>query len=116
MLRYVFISVLSLGVLWGGPLRAEIGATFATGDNLVGWCSSDNQAERNYCSTYVAGIADVMAYSPVGSFRACLPKDSAGIERAADAVRAWLEVHPEDYHFKAVSLVARALSESYPCE
>ena len=116
MLRYVFIGALSLGVLWGGSLRAEIGTTFADGKRLVAWCNSANKAERNYCVTYIAGIADVMAYSPVGSFRACLAKGGITINQAVEATKAWLEVHPEDYHFKAVSLVARALSESYSCE
>ncbi len=116
MFRYIFIGALSLGILWGGSLRAEIGTTFADGRKLVAWCNSTNKAEQNYCATYIAGVADVMAYSPVGSFRACLAKDRTTISQAVEAVKAWLEAHPKDYHFKAVSLVARALSESYSCE
>ena len=100
----------------GETVKAAVGATFNTGERLYSWCMSAEKSERDLCSAYIAAVADVLAYGPVGTYRACLPRQEVEFSKVHEAAAKWLESHPEDRHFSAVGLVARALSESFPCQ
>ncbi len=115
MFRMGLPVVLLAAVLTAGPLRAEVGVTFASGEKFHAWCTGQSKALQNFCMTYVAGVADVLAFSPVGTIRACLPKGEATIGQAVRKVKDWMEANPDEMRFSAVSIVARALADAYPC-
>jgi hypothetical protein len=56
-----------------------------------------------------------MASGPLFGFKACLPVNSS-LEQSRDVVVRFLRAHPELRHLVAVSLVARALAEAFPCK
>lgn len=105
------------------PLRASAdasifgnGSAFYSGNSLYEKCRNINNAiQYNTCLGYIAGISDAMdlRYS-VSGFVACEPK-SATLGQVKDVAIQFLDRHPEWRHFSADILVARALSEAFPC-
>ncbi|HJP55102.1 MAG TPA: Rap1a/Tai family immunity protein [Rhodospirillales bacterium] len=112
----ILAAALLTAMSWENSAKAAVGATFNTGERLYSWCMSAEKSERDLCSAYIAAVADVLAYGPVGTYRACLPRQEVKFSKVHEAAAKWLESHPEDRHFSAVGLVARALSESFPCQ
>ena len=85
---------------------------YLTGDDLFDWCRASS---HDGCWGYVSGIADAMSVAGAGlGRRACIP-DSVRISQAADIVQRFLLGHPEQRHFAAPGLVARALADAFPC-
>ena len=96
--------------------QAELGATFGTGERLYSWCVSKEKAKQDLCAAYLGGITDVLAFGPVGAYRACIPQDEVKFSQIKDVMRTWLIKNQEKLHYSAVALAARALSEAYPCK
>ena len=66
------------------------------------------------CRSYVLGVADGMLDNELDGYTACLPAH-VQISQVEDVVTRFLAQHPERRHLRANSLVARAISESFPC-
>ena len=92
-------------------------ADFQTGNTLHDKCNGDLPFGHDYCLAYVAAIADVLNVEgqSISGFTACPP---AGITQGQvrDIVAAWLARYPERRHYTANSLVAGAISETFPCQ
>jgi hypothetical protein len=84
---------------------------FETGDSLFSYCGNP---ERQPCTGYVTGIADVMASNAINGLRACIPLNITK-RQAVDVARAFLTKHPNAQHFQASALVAAAFAEAWPC-
>jgi len=102
-----------MAALWSGQAAAT--GYFEDGNTLLKVCTSTNTTDRSYCNGYVGGIVD--SITEVGSMsgrKACLP---AGVmsSQARDVVIQWLQRNPQVRHFTAPGLVAKALSEAFPC-
>jgi len=89
-------------------------ADFFTGNQLHEVCRSAAPYSEAICSGYVVGIADVMASDRLNGFTACLPT-TVTVRQISDVVSTYLQQHPEMRHYSASSIVAYALSESFPC-
>ncbi len=67
------------------------------------------------CRGYIAAVADILRDgNTIYNYRAC-PPPSVKREAMVKTVKVWLTSHPGDLRQRASVLVARALSESYPC-
>ena len=96
--------------------QEQEGKVFDTGNDLWSHCSGKGDAHFGLCAGFVVGIADAMSnVTGILGRRACIPLPvSRG--QVLDVVKRYLEQHPETRHDSAVSLVAQALSEAFPCK
>ena len=111
--------VLGLLVLFpiSGDTRAQNEPGFENGESLFDTCAGPGGPWRNaYCLGYILGIADIMAKSgiQVEGFGACFSSDVTQ-GQVRDAVVNWLRANPDSRRYGATGLVAKALSEAFPC-
>ena len=111
MIRGVFMAAVFVGLVWTAPATGA----FMDGDKLLAKCNEDPGEGLAVCVGYVAGIADVLLTDSVRGRRACMSL-SVMTEQMVDAVRRWLEAHPDDRRYAANGLVAVALSTAFPCK
>ncbi len=111
MIRGVFVAAVCAGLVWTAPATGA----FMDGDRLLAKCNEDPGEGLAVCVGYVAGIADVLLMDSVRGRRACMSL-SVMTEQMVDAVRRWLEAHPDDRRYAANGLVAEALSTAFPCK
>jgi hypothetical protein len=109
------VAVATIAVLACLPTAAR--ADFlGTGNDWSKLCNNSDDVSYGLCAGYVWGVADIMMESiPAFGWRACLPK-TVNSKQAVDVVKRWLDQHPERGHYNAVSLVAVALAEAFPCK
>lgn len=109
-------AILLIGMLLAFDVRAD---AFESGNTLADKCRGAAQREVTFpdgiCLGYVTGIADVMAISPIGRSRACIPTSGTTKGQMVDIVVKHIREHPEELHYDAASLVAKALSTAFPC-
>jgi hypothetical protein len=109
-------SLVVAGTLASGSVPALAGG-FDSGNDLLDDCSAksgDNPVKAGACLGYVTGVADVLGGGTViDGIRACFVTATTG--QLKDVVLRYLNEHPETRHLVAASLVARALSEAFPC-
>jgi hypothetical protein len=86
-------------------------ADFMTGNDLWAAC---NPGPRPECIGYVEAIADALSLGDFLGLQACMPQTLTS-GQAVDVVMKHLRDHPEQRHFGAVSLVALALAQGFPC-
>jgi len=107
---------LLLAVLSAG--RAEADSSFRSGNELFRECTADTEqpAQQATCFGYVAAISDVLdGGNPINGYRVCQPKTGVNLGQMKDIVVQWLQRNPQDRHRAAAGLVAKALSEAFPC-
>ena len=98
------------------PVSAQELRAFYTGNDLRSRCSDTSPYQAGLCMGFVTGIADAMGIAAfLGGRRACIPL-AATEGQALDVVKRFLEQHPAEPQEEAVSLVAQALSEAFPCK
>lgn len=102
----------ALALIAAAGIAGEARAAFEDGNTLFVHCRS--RFGQSGCEGYIAGIADALAGNAIDTIRACIPSDITK-RKAYSVVVQWLERHPEERHKPAPGLVARALSEAYPC-
>ena len=81
------------------------------GNQLLALCLNKSP---DFCLGYIAGIAEAMEGGPVGPWVACVPPRLT-FRQLTDITMQLLNEHPELRHYAAASLVAKALSEAFPC-
>lgn len=111
MKRIVAAALLVAGI------SGEAGADgFINGNMLLQYCREPRGTFGfGACSGYVTAIADALARDPVGGYRACMPPDSVTAGQVRDIAVQWLQRNPQLRHYSAEGLVAKALSEAFPC-
>jgi hypothetical protein len=93
-------------------------AGYITGDRLIAVCANRSEGDNALCLGYILGVADAMQASKASGgalifgWRACLPPGTTSQELRDVAV---LIAHPDVRQSSASGLVAKALSEAYPC-
>jgi hypothetical protein len=93
--------------------------TFWSGEEMLNYCSSANQAAREGCTGFAMGVADTAAEaSAAGSmakpFRVCRPEEATG-SQTLDVILQYLPAHPDELQSSAASLAIRALAAVWPC-
>jgi hypothetical protein len=109
-MRIILLVVFLMG-LSGGAMSAS---SFMTGNKLLRDCNNANNILIANCAGYISAITDVLTTGPYRGYGACTP---VGVEvgQVFSVVKIWMESHPEKLHHNAPILVAKALSEAFPC-
>ena len=94
-------------------LSPAAGAGFESGTTLLEKCGG-GEAEKAACSGYILAIADVLAEGPHFGWRACAP-EGVPAGQVEKAVVRWLGKNSLILHYEADGLVAKALSDAFPC-
>ncbi len=116
--RRLFAAAVIVAAM-AAPARAQPPGGFVSGSTLYQYCTAKD-AGQSFCSGFVAGIADAAAgrqpanKDGVYGYRECLAM-TVTVQQATDVAVQFLTKHPELRHLGAASLVARALSEAFPC-
>lgn len=106
------------------PLLALVQATPALAQTITDGASlrercrmvqiTDPTAGR-HCQGYIGAIVDIMAAGHRLDGRAACPPDPTERYELTKTVKAWIKEHPQVLKDAAYSVVAQALSETYPC-
>lgn len=94
------------------PVKAALALTGRA--DLEKWCQRGSAAAVGRCYGYLRATADVLASDSIDGVRACLPRDTE-LPEMHRLLSEWLNTHPATMTTSAMGLVARALSERYPC-
>jgi hypothetical protein len=109
--RLISTAIVVAGLILSAPSLAE----FRNGSALLQYCTATIGAEMAFCFGYIDGIADLLLeHHEVEGFSACIttqPDDS----QLRNVVTAFLRKNEGIHHLAAPGLVARALSEAFPC-
>jgi Rap1a immunity proteins len=105
-----YVAAVALTLTQMHPAQAVMG--YENGNSLLSLCTT---GDARRCLGYIEGVSDAMdSGADIGGYRACLPPDMiAGQLR--DVVLQFLYNDPAERHMGAVSLIAKALSKSFPC-
>ena len=120
MRKLFFLPVLLLSLFVGVASTSE--AAFYDGNKLLSQCRpTANDENRVYklmaCVSYIAGVSDAGGepQNDVLGYRFCNPL-SVTTGQEVDIVVKWLRANPEQRHYVAAGLVAKALSKAFPCK
>ena len=117
-MKRLFIMALIVG------MASPASAGFVDGNKLYKKCSVKNDSsavfymEDAFCAAYINGVIDAIdgkSRGSSGGFFFCMPNNVSS-KQAQDVVKNWLTNNPAERHYNAASLVAAALSESFPCK
>jgi hypothetical protein len=93
---------------------------YITGDRLITQCAGGTSTGDGLCLGYILGVADAMQAAQasggtlVFGWQTCPPFDVEA-ERLQAAVIHFVDDHPEARASSASGLVAKALSDAFPC-
>ena len=92
---------------------------FESGNDLFDFCNQSPNFFYGMCAGYIVGVADAMmgsqaAGGSMAGWNACFPQNVSNTQ-VRDIALKFLNAHPEIRHANAAPLVARALSEAFPC-
>jgi hypothetical protein len=94
--------------------------SFQNGNELFEDCQRPTGSfGKAYCMGFVGGVADAMkaaqaAGGSLAGWNACVPLQVT-LGQAMDVAVNFLARHPELRHYQAVSLVAHAFEDAFPC-
>lgn len=99
-------------VLFASPAWPS-GGSFYSGNDVFGYCegSAKNSA---HCIGYTTGIVDALASGPIFGWAACVP-EKVSAAQARDIVVKYLRDNPQERHYSAAGIAAKALSVAFPC-
>lgn len=110
------------GWLGAGSCFAQHLATtgYITGDRLITQCADGTSTGDGLCLGYILGVVDAMQAAQasggtlVFGWNTCPPSDVKAEQLRAIVVH-FLDDHPETRASSATGLVAKALSDAFPC-
>jgi hypothetical protein len=91
------------------------GGTFLDGNELLPLCQSAKPGDYTQCVGFVEAVADVLDTGEINGWRACIPA-RASADQVKDVAVRFIRERPELQHNRAIDLVAKALSEAFPCK
>jgi Rap1a immunity proteins len=130
-MRNLIRSGLAILVALSAPTAQAVvtGDVFMSGNYLYERCTSQHADMQMECLGYVLGIADAISQANafaeetaapdaahLGGWKACIPVVGVVGGQLVDIVKRYLTKHPEKRHLAAVSLVAGAFQEAFPCK
>jgi hypothetical protein len=89
-------------------------ADFASGNDLLLWCSGFDDYDRTKCTGYIMAVADLIRHAPVDGWKGCLPPTVTNFQ-VRDVTIQYLESHPEARRLGGGGLVAHALATAFRC-
>ena len=116
-MRRIGLGVVLAAMLVSGPALGY----FMSGNDLLDRCrlvdigDYEGGVGFGFCLGYTLGIVDVMIGQEIHGSQLCSPDNVEG-GQLRDIVVQYLEENPAERHFSAESLVAKVLSEAFPCQ
>ena len=95
--------------------QASAKGSFLTGNGLLNQCQDNSPFPQGDCVGFTSGVSDAMASNTLNGWTACVPPNQVTRGQVKDIAVQFLVKHPELRHLTAVSLVASALGEAFPC-
>jgi len=89
-------------------------ADYINGNQLLEKCTSSSFERKLFCLGYIEAISDAMQHQTINGFKGCVSTEIAA-GQLQDVVVDFLRQHAADRHLAAESMVARAVSEAFPC-
>ncbi len=97
-------------------------AGYYSGQKLNEVCNNDSLVSVGLCFGYILGVYDAGKVLDEATdkrqwqsgFTSCVP-DGVKPGQLKEVVSKWLQQHPENWHYRANSLVAAALEWGFPC-
>jgi hypothetical protein len=117
------IALALAATVWTIPVRAQT-VRYLSGNQLYDICRGFGLDGKPtdppgvwllLCIGYLEAVAEATAWENV-PYRACLPPNNVEAWQLMDIAIQYLQKHPEQRHSAGSSLVARALSEAFPCQ
>ena len=113
---FAVIAVVTFGQ--ANPTDAHVGSS-SDGHDLLRMCtavSSQENSDELYatCERDLAEMRRLMRSGPLHGFLACVPVDEVLLRVVFNVVR-WMELNPRFIDRDADEVIARALSERWPC-
>ena len=114
------VMLLTVGlVLCAGSRSAALANDLRTGADLRSLCSSNIDADRMACITYIKGAWDMMSlnahFEPNTAFQACQPPGTA-LGQVVAVVLSYLERRPQFLYANPASVISAAMTDTYPCQ
>jgi len=90
-----------------------------TGQEFMNFCNAttaddDGETRFSRCESLVQETRRALAASPVHGIRACVPQKVSDLKLVFTAIH-WLDDNPEGLTMETDEVLARALSEVWPC-
>jgi hypothetical protein len=111
-----FLSVAALAVLYTGEPRADELLGFISGNKLLAMCQSPSDMDKTSCVGYVTGFADAASkFGDLGN--TCYFQTETGVtqKQLVDITVKYLNDHPEERHWLAVTPMMEAMKAAFPC-
>lgn len=106
------MRVLFLLILLALPFRANA----LDGNRLYEMCNQERAGfDSGLCHGYIAAITDVMAQHTIHGWSACGNGAKPTNQQLFDIVVVFLARNPQSRHYGAEGLVAKAISDAFPC-
>jgi len=120
--RAKMLLVVMAGIVLSAVVPSPANADFQTGNSLLSICRNFQimmavnimNEDGLTCGGYVQGIVDVLLHQSVYGNNICTHKD-VRLSQYIDAIVSYLQKRPGIRHYAGYSLVAEALSETFPC-
>jgi len=119
--RWAALGAVGLALASGSASAAGPDLEYYTGEDLAAQCAAkpgdaDYAVRQARCVGYVLGASDAeQARQGLGGpIRICITP-TTGAQALADAVRRFLDAHPDKRRLAAQDLVREALTDAFPC-
>ena len=99
-------------VLFASPAWPS-SSSFLSGNKLFDSCAGVVR-RPGHCTGYTTGIVDALASGPIYGWEACVPEKVTAAQ-VRDIVVKYLQDNPQDRHYLAAGIAAKALSIAFPC-
>jgi len=110
-LLLALVMVVMVSPAWGAD-------QFQSGSQLYGECKNEaSPASYGFCYGYILATFDAMVENDdeLHGWIACLEENHSG-KQVRDVVVKWLTDHPTRRYLSSSWIIARALSEAFPCQ
>ena len=104
---------MATAVLFASPAW-PLGGSFYSGNDLFGYCAGEVR-NSDHCLGYTTGIVDALASGSIFGWKACVPEQVSAAQ-VRDIVVKYLQDNPQDRHYSAAAIAAKALSIAFPCQ
>jgi hypothetical protein len=111
-----FLSVAALGMFYTAEPQADELLGFISGNKLLAMCQSTSDMDKMNCVGYVTGFADSASkFAELG--KTCYFQAEKGVtqKQLVDVTVKYLNDHPEERHWLAVTPMMEAMKTAFPC-
>ena len=108
-------AAMLLLALQGAAADEDKPRSWTSGTDLWNECNNvQDQFSTGACLGYVVAAAEIADGGYLKGYRTCIPKDTSK-GKLEDAVRRYLDKHPEQKRYIGYQVVVTSLVEAFPC-